>query len=105
MKKHNHSDVITSYQAYKKRVAKETIPCYEPLIGKEELRLVTDVIKRNWLSENIYTREFENRLAKICERKYSVAFANATAALISGMKALGIKEGDEVIVPSFSHGA
>ena len=105
MKKHTHSDVTKSYEAYKNRVAKEKIPCYEPLIGKEELRLVTDVIKRNWLSENKYTREFENRLAKICERKYSVAFANATAALISGMKALGIKEGDEVIVPSFSHSA
>ena len=56
-----HSDVITSYQAYKSRVAKETIPCYEPSIGKEELRLVADVIERNWLSENKYTREFEYR--------------------------------------------
>ena len=105
VKKHNHSDVVKSYQAYKSRVAKETIPCYEPSIGREELRLVGDVIKRNWLSENKYTREFESRLAKICERKYSVAFANATAALICGMKALGIKEGDEIIVPSFSHSA
>jgi len=105
MKKYTHSDVVKSYEAYRSRVAKETIPCYEPSIGKEELLLVTDVIKRNWLSENKYTREFENRLAKICERKYSVAFANATAALISGMKALGIKEGDEIIVPSFSHSA
>ena len=105
MKKHTHSNVTKSYEAYKNRVGKETIPCYEPSIGKEELRLVTDVIKRNWLSENKYTREFESRLAKICERKYSAAFANATAALISGMRALGIKEGDEVIVPSFSHSA
>lgn len=105
MKKSTHSDVVKSYQAYKSRVARETIPCYEPSIGKEELRLVTDVIQRNWLSENKYTREFENRLANICGRKHAVAFANATAALISGMKALGIKEGDEIIVPSFSHSA
>ena len=105
MKKHTHSDVVKSYQAYKNRVAHETIPCYEPSIGKEESRLLTDVIKRNWLSENKYTREFESRLAKICKRKYSVALASATAALISGMKALGIKEGDEIIVPSFSHSA
>ncbi len=105
MKKSINSDVVKSYEAYRIRVAKETIPCYEPSVGKEELRLVTDVIQRNWLSENKYTREFENRLAKICERKYSVAFANATAALISGMKALGIKEGDEIIVPSFAHSA
>lgn len=100
-----HSDVVKSYQAYKNRVDRETIPCYEPSIGKEELGLVADVIKRNWLSENKYTREFERRLAKVCKKRHSVAFANATAALISGMKALGIKEGDEVIVPSFSHSA
>lgn len=105
MKKKIQSNVTTSYEAYKSRVAKETIPCYEPSIGNEELRLVSDVIKRNWLSENTYTREFESRLADVCERKYAAAFANATAALICGMKALGIKEGDEVIVPSFSHSA
>ena len=105
MTKNIHSNVITSYEAYKNRITKEAIPCYEPSIGKEELSLVAEVIKRNWLSENKYTREFERRLAEICKRKHSIAFANATAALISGMKALGIGEGDEVIVPSFSHSA
>lgn len=94
-----------SYQSYVARIGKEKIPCYEPSIGKEELELVTDVINRNWLSENKYTREFENQLSKICRRKYATCFSNATSALIAGMKSLGLKEGDEVIVPSFSHSA
>ena len=105
MTEDSKSEVISSYQAYKARVGKEKIPCYEPSIGEEELKLVTDVINRNWLSEGKYTREFESQLAVICQRKYAVCFANATAALISGIKSLGIKEGDEIIVPSFSHSA
>lgn len=100
-----NSTVILSYQSYIARVGKEKIPCYEPCLGKEELKLITETIKRNWLSENKYTREFENRLAKICHRKYAVCFANATSALIAGIKSLGLKARDEVIVPSFSHSA
>jgi len=103
--KQKKSGVVLDYESYTARVSKETIPCYTPSIGKEELALVTDVIQRNWLSENKYTREFEIKLSKACARKYGVSFANATAALISGMKGLGIGNGDEVIVPSLSHSA
>lgn len=99
------NEVISSYEAYTDRVGKEVIPCYEPAVGQEELELIADVINRNWLSESKYTRLFEAELANTCQRKYSVCFNNATAALISGMKALGLKVGDEVIVPSFSHSA
>lgn len=94
-----------SYQDYMERVGKESIPCYEPTMGEQEIEFLTDVVNRNWLSENKYTREFEHRLAKICERKYSIAFCNATSALISGMKSYNIGNGDEVIVPSFTHPA
>jgi perosamine synthetase len=100
-----NSSALDSYNGYMQRVGKESIPCYEPTLGGNELKYVTDVIKRNWLSEGKYTREFEQQLAKICERKHAVAFANATAAMIAGMKSAGINEGDEVIVPSFTHPA
>jgi len=95
----------SSYEAYISRVGKESIPCYEPSIGKEELELIADVIGRNWLSEGKYTREFESRLAELSGRRFGLAFSNATAAIIVGMKALGIGAGDEVIVPSFTHPA
>ncbi len=95
----------SSYEAYMSRVSHEEIPCYEPSVGKEELELLADVIARNWLSESKYTREFESRLAGLCERKHALAFSNATAAMIVGMKSLGVGPGDEVIVPSFTHSA
>jgi perosamine synthetase len=100
-----HNQANESYAQYMQRVGKESIPCYEPSMNGNELKYVTDVIKRNWLSEGKYTREFEKQLAKICGRTHAVAFANATAALIAGMKSAGLKKGDEVIVPSFTHPA
>ena len=96
---------IVSYRAYMSRVGREQIPCYEPSVGKEELELLSDVIGRNWLSESKYTREFERRLAELSGRRHALAFSNATAALIVGMKSMGIGPGDEVVVPSFTHPA
>lgn len=96
---------ITSYNQYMKRISKEKIPCYEPSVGKLEIKYLTKVIKSGWLSERNFTRKFENFIAKFSRRKFSLSFTNATSALIVGMKALGIKDGDDVIVPSFTHSA
>ena len=101
----NANAKASSYEAYMSRVVNEKIPCYEPSLGDDEIKLLADVIRRNWISESKYTREFESRLAVLCERKHALAFSNATAALIVGMKSLGIGPGDEVIVQSFTHPA
>lgn len=94
-----------NYSKYISRISKEKIPCYEPSVGSKELKNLKEVINSGWLSEKKFTRKFENYISRYCNRKYSLAFSNATSAMIVGMKALGIKHGDEVIVPSFSHSA
>ena len=94
-----------SYKDYIERISKESIPAYEPSVGKEELALLTNVIESNWLSEGKYVRQFEDDLRKICTREYALAFNNCTAALITGMKSLGIGPGDDVIVQSLVHSA
>ena len=94
-----------SYQEYMDRIKGESIPAYEPDLGDEELVLLTDVIKRNWLSEGKYVREFEDSLARICERNHALSFSNCTSALITGMISLGIGPGDDVAVPSLVHSA
>lgn len=94
-----------SYNEYIERVSKESIPAYEPEIGGDELKLLKDVIKSNWLSEGKYVREFEETLRISCERKYALAFNNCTAALITGMKSMGIGPNDDVIVQSLVHSA
>mgnify|MGYP000861772450 CR=1 FL=1 len=95
----------TSYNEYISRINKEKIPCYEPSLNSKEIINLSSVIKSGWLSEKKFTRTFEKQISKICQRKYSIAFTNATSALIVGMKSLNIGKGDEVIVPSFTHSA
>ena len=73
------------YNDYIKRVKNETIPCYEPSIGNDEIRVLKKVINSGWLSENKYTRIFEKKIAQYSQRKFSLAFNNATAAMITGM--------------------
>jgi perosamine synthetase len=46
--------------------------------------------------------EFEAELARVCERPHAVAVSSGTAALHLALLALGIGEGDEVLVPAFT---
>ncbi len=94
-----------SYDSYIKRITDENIPCYEPSVGKEELANLKEVIESNWLSEGKFVREFEEKLRILSNRNFSLAFNNCTAALITGMKSMGIGPGDEVIVQSLVHSA
>lgn len=90
------------YYEYQRRIKEEKIPYYESWIGEEELAQVTEVIRANWVSEGVKTREFEQRLAEIFGVKYSLAVSNCTAALIISLTAMGIGRGDEVIAPDFT---
>lgn len=99
------NEKLEKYQEYMERVGREKIPCYEPIVGQEEINNLISVIESGWLSEGRFTRLFEEQLSKLCSRNYALSFSNATAAMIVGMKALGIGKGDEVIVPAFSHPA
>jgi perosamine synthetase len=96
---------MRTYKDYIKRIKNETIPCYEPSIGNDEIRVLKKVINSGWLSENKYTRIFEKKIAQYSQRKFSLAFNNATAAMITGMKALNLGKNHDVIVPTFTHSA
>ncbi|MBI4466597.1 MAG: DegT/DnrJ/EryC1/StrS family aminotransferase [Acidobacteria bacterium] len=90
------------YYEYQEKLQSEKVPYYESWLGEEELRQVTEVIRANWISEGAKTRAFEDRLAALHQRKYALAVVNCTAALIMGLKAMGIGQGDEVIAPTFT---
>lgn len=92
----------TPYYQYQEKIKAERIPYYEPSLGGEELEQLTEVIKANWISEGAKTREFETRLAQFCGVKHALAVSNCTGGLIISLMALGIKPGDEVIVPTFT---
>lgn len=66
-----------------------------------ELRRAFDrVYKRSWYIEGVEDEAFEAAFAEYCEIKYCVGVGNGLDALFLALKTLGIKEGDEVIIPS-----
>ena len=55
---------------------------------------------RSWYIEGEEDEAFEKSFAEYCDRKYCVGTGNGLDALFLALKALWIKDGDEVIVPS-----
>ena len=86
----------------KSRMGGNMIPMFEPWLGEEELNQIKEVIESKWIAEGPKVREFEEKVAFLCEAKHAVAVSNGTIALYIGLKALGIGEGDEVVVPDFT---
>jgi perosamine synthetase len=81
------------------------IPQLVPDIGKEELLNLQEVINNNWLTEGPFSKIFLENLIKFTGAKYAVLANNGTLALFLALKAIGIKKGDEVIVPDFTFAA
>ncbi len=66
-----------------------------------ELRTAFDrVFTRSWYIEGKEDEEFEKAFAEYCGTKYCIGVGNGLDALMLALKALGIGDGDEVIVPS-----
>lgn len=66
-----------------------------------ELREAFDrVLTRSWYIEGEEDSKFENAFAEFCDSKYCIGVGNGLDALMLALKALGVREGDEVIVPS-----
>lgn len=78
------------------------IPAAEPLIVSNELKYVEDCIRSTWLSHGKYVDLFEKKFAKFCDVKYATSVVNGTAALHLLLVSLGIKPGDEVIIPDLT---
>ena len=67
----------------------------------DDIRAAFDrVFTRSWYIEGVEDEAFEKAFAVYCGTKYCVGVGNGLDALMLALKALGIGEGDEVIVPS-----
>jgi len=80
----------------------EFLPYCRPFIEQDDIDAVTDTLSRGWLTSGPKVREFEQLFAEATGVKHAVALNSCTAALHLGMIALGVGEGDEVIMPSLS---
>jgi dTDP-4-amino-4,6-dideoxygalactose transaminase len=76
------------------------IPFHKAYMNGDEVREVLDVIKSGWLTMGPKTVEFEGDFKDYTGARYAVAVNSCTAALHLALEAIGIKEGDEVLVPA-----
>ena len=74
----------------------------QPVTGIEEWEAVKEPFMSGWLTAGPKVREFEQLFAERHQVKHAIAVTSATAALHVALVALGVAEGDEVIVPAFT---
>lgn len=79
------------------------IPVNIPIFSGNEKKYLNECIDSGWISsEGPFIQKFENNMADYVGRKYGIAVANGSAALDIAVKAAGIRDGDEVIMPTFT---
>lgn len=79
------------------------IPVYEPTLGDEELANVIHAVQSGWISsKGQFIPAFEAAFAQYIGVAQGVACSNGTTALHLALTALGIRPGDEVLVPTFT---
>lgn len=82
---------------------KEVFPLHEPLFEGNEWAYVKECIDTAWVSSvGKYVDLFEEKLAEFTGVKRAVAVVNGTAALHVCLRLAGVKENDEVLIPSLT---
>lgn len=94
--------MLTTHQ-----VPHEMIPINKPWIGEEEKREVASVLEENALTTAARdggrrVRDFEAQMRSYLNAKHVISVNSGTAALQAALMAAGIKQGDEVLIPSFT---
>lgn len=81
------------------------LPYGRQQISVEDEAAVLDVLRSDWLTTGPRVPAFEQAFAQFCGAAEAVAVSSGTAALHAALHALGIAEGDEVIVPAMTFAA
>lgn len=81
----------------------DLIPLHVPEFNGAEKALVTECIDTGWVSSvGSFVDQFERDVAAACDTAYGVAMVNGTAALELAMKVVGVRPGDEVLMPALT---
>ena len=79
------------------------IPVNKPLFSGNESKYLLNCIKSGWISSTgEYVKKFEKKFANYIGRKFSTSVSNGSVALEIALKALNLKSGSEVILPTFT---
>lgn len=79
-------------------------PVYKPYFTGNEKKLVLECVDSTWISsKGKFINEFESRFAEYLGVRHAITASNGTVALHLALMALGIGEGDEVLVPTLTY--
>lgn len=81
------------------------IPYGHQCIDEEDIQAVVNVLRSDWLTTGPLIEAFEEAFARRVGARHAVAVSSGTAALHAAMHALGLVQGDEVIVPAITFAA
>lgn len=79
-------------------------PVYQPSLTGNEKKYVNECLDSTWISsKGKFINEFEQAFASYINVDYATGVCNGTIAIHLALIALGLGEGDEVIVPTFTY--
>jgi perosamine synthetase len=81
------------------------LPFHLPLIEEEEIQAVVQVLQSAWITTGPKAKQFEQAFAEYVGARHAVAVNSGTAALHLALDAIGLEEGDEVLVPTMTFAA
>jgi dTDP-4-amino-4,6-dideoxygalactose transaminase len=81
------------------------VPFHKPDITDDDVQSVVETLRSGWLTTGAKVKRFEEDFARYLGCRHAVAVNSGTAALHLALDAIGIKEGDEVIVPTMTFAA
>jgi dTDP-4-amino-4,6-dideoxygalactose transaminase len=78
------------------------IPITKPVFDETDLAIIQEPLKSGWVVQGPYVKQFEDLFSRFTGAAHSIATTSCTTALHIAMAALGVKPGDEVLVPAFT---
>ncbi len=80
------------------------IPIYQPALDGNEKKYVNECLDTNWISSRgEFIKKFEDGFCNFTGANHAISVSNGTVAIHLALVTLGIGNGDEVIVPSFTY--
>ena len=94
------NDIIKSIR---KVVGKQKHHLHEPLFFGNEIKYLKETITTNLVSSvGPFVKKFEDQITKFTKSKYTISVVNGTEALHLSLVACGVKNNDEVLVPTIT---